>query len=356
MSHRKGKSHWKQFANIEIFSNLEILAFISLFLFLAIIVFPKEKLSQILLTQEDYNLDLSRLYLEKLLKIEFNPKLFSLLVEKDIKLGRYDEAYELIDKYLRHINSRKTKTFLLQLKIKLLVSKYFSVKSKKEKEKIKEELHALLKNYIREFQGLEDYKFTYEKATAFGFKDVAFLSCRRLAELTGEETYYKELVTLALSLKDKNLIIETLKTSAEKVKSEKFKKELFKLAISLREKKLAEEIAQKLLMKNNLSYKDFKSLIDFELSYKDYDRAIHFCQLYFKKNQSFKVLKLCINLALWKKDFPKVRELIEKNLDKYSNNEEVLVFFLRVARATNNGKLALKVADRLLERLLEETR
>jgi tetratricopeptide (TPR) repeat protein len=329
-----------------------VLAFVGLFLILSFVMFPKGRLNEILLTQEDYNLDLSRLYLEKLLDIKFDSKLFSLLIEKDVKLGRYEEAHRLIEKYLEKIRDKKQKKFLYQLDFKILVSEYFAQKDNKEREKIKEEIRKFLESYERTFPSIETYRFVYKEALAFGFKDLAYRSCEKLAKLTGDENYYKQLMVLAISSGDKKLIADTLKILMRKGEIGKdFDKELFKTALYLKQKRTVEQLAYNLLHKGEFSFKDFKTLVNFELSYKDYDRALEFCKVYLKKNSSFNVLKTCIDLALWKRDYGSVSQLIEENLDKYSNNDSVLNYFLDVARAINDRKLSLRIADMLLKRV-----
>ncbi|WP_457680830.1 tetratricopeptide repeat protein [Thermovibrio sp.] len=354
MRRKARRFHWKQLANVEIFTNVEIVAFVGLFVLLSFILFPKGQIKEILTTEKDYNIDLSRIYLKELLNIKFDPKLFSLLVEKDIKLGRYGEAHRLIESYLNKVKDRKLKEFLLKQDFKILLSEYYSKKDKKEKERLKKEIKKFLATYEREIPSLKTYQFVYKEALAFGFKNLALENCKKLAETTGSIRYYRELLVLATATGNKKVIKEAFKALSKRQKTPaEIKKELLKTAIYLKEKGTAEKIAKELLSQDLLSYKDLENLINFELYYRDYDSALKFCKAYYKKSSSFKVLKKCIEIAMWKGDYREVSRLIKENLKRFRNDEDKLKFFLSAARAANNRELSLKIANILFKRITE---
>ena len=86
---RERLRYLKSIAQTEIFSNWELLTFVALFIVLGYVFFPKGSIEKYLYSPVDTNYELSKLYLKKLLKIEFNPNLVFLLVDRELKLGNY---------------------------------------------------------------------------------------------------------------------------------------------------------------------------------------------------------------------------------------------------------------------------
>lgn len=336
----------KSIAQTEIFTNWELLTFLALFMVLGYIFFPKGKIEKLLSSPKDTNYELSKIYLEKLLKIEPKPQLIFLLVEREAGLGHYKEALRILDRYRRFLLKSGKERAYLKLKYTLLKRLYFSEKSKEDKNRLKTEIEKVLEELLSKGT-LKDKKFVYREALNMDMPEVALKAAEEIALETGEKDWYKRSLNLAVALKNWKEALQIVNLMAEK--DPKFLKEGLLISQASEDRKSFERFAQKLIESGKFSLKDLQSVVYFELSQKNYKEAEKFCSEAIKRKRDRRTVKFCLNVALWTKDYRRVREIIKENLNRFRNDKEMLEEFLRVARMANDSKLQLEVADRLFQ-------
>jgi hypothetical protein len=343
---RKDQLDWKQIANVKIFSNGELLVFVAIFALLAFVLFPKGRLEEIIVNSKEYNYELSRIYLERLLKIEFKPELLFSLVEKEMRLGNYEKALNFLESYKEKLLSRKkTKEEFLRYKYAILKAEFFSSKSPTEKEKLKGEMKRILLA-LTNLGGREILEEVFRESLSMDFPDVALEASERLALLTGELRWRQEAfrLSLSLSMPAKALQHLIILMKEDKKRKESYLKTAMLLAEYLRKKELYEELVQDLLNSGKFSLKDLQDVVNFELYYKDCPKALSYCLSALRKKNKEEIFNLCLNLSLWCKEYTITRRLIEENMTYYLCNPQRVIYLLKVALSLNDQTLAEKLA------------
>lgn len=343
----------KSIAQTEIFTNWELLTFLALFIVLGYVFFPKGKIEKFLSSPEDTNYELSRIYLEKLLKISSNPKLVFILVEREIGLGDYKIALKTLDKYREVFMKTEKEEEYLKLRYKILKKLYFSKIDKTKREKIKLEMEEVLEK-IAEKGTLKDKEFVYREAISMDMPKLALKTSEEIAVQTGKIVWYRRALKLALALKKWNEALKIVNQIAEK--DPKFLKEGLIISQTAKDKESFRKFAQKLIESGKFTLKDLKSIVFFELSQRDYSSAEKFCIKALKKRTDRNTVDFCLKVALWTKDYREVKKIIAESFNRFRNDREMLEEFLKVARMVNDRELQLKLADRLLKLVNGENR
>ena len=343
----------KSIAQTEIFTNWELLTFLALFIVLGYVFFPKGKIEKFLSSPEDTNYELSRIYLEKLLKISPTPQLLSILIEREIGLGNYRDALKTLDKYREVFIKTGKEEEYLKLRYKILKKLYFFKRDKSERKKIKLEMERILEK-IAEKGALKDKEFVYREAVSMDMPKLALKTSEEIALQTGEKIWYRRALKLALALKKWNEALKIVNQIAEE--DPKFLKEGLIISQTAKDKESFRKFAQKLIESGKFTLKDLKSIVFFELSQRNYSSAEEFCMRALKKRTDRNTVSFCLKVALWTKDYREVRRIIEESLNRFKNDREMLEEFLKVARMVNDRELQLKLADRLLQLINGENR
>jgi len=263
-SQRKSQLDWKQIANVKIFSNWELLVFVIVFLLLSVVLFPKGRLEDIILNGKEYNYELSRIYIERLLKIEFKPELLFSLIEKDMCLGKYKEALHYLKFYEKELYSRKEiKEKAIFYRYLILKAEFFSSKFNSERGKLKEKIKSLLLE-LAKFSKKETLEKVFKESLSMNLPQVALRVSEQLALLTGEIRWRQEAFRLSLSLSMWEKALQHLLVLMEEdTKSkEKYLKTAMLLAGYLKKKELYEELAAMLINSNKFSQKDIQNIVN----------------------------------------------------------------------------------------------
>ena len=349
MNHRKRSLNWKSIAKVKVFTYWEIVAFVVFVLFVAYMLFPKGKVEKFLEMDPNYNYPLAKFYLENILTQTKDPRLVYVLIKKNEEVGEFDKAYKLLKEYEPLLKSSDLGEKVEPLKLKLLLKVYAAARGKK-KEQLRREIVSMVDDLLSSGKR-ESIKEAYETAVTLGLLKQAAKAAYKLALLTKKEKWIVQSFRLSWALGDKNMIKKTVEACLKYCKNPnpKLLRELFYAAAQTGDKKLYEKVALVLLNRGIMDEKLLDNLINLELSTKDYSTALRFCQLYYEKYPEFRVLKKCLNLALWSGNRVLVKKVIEENLPRYSRSKEALSYFLKVAVAQNLRELSNRIADQLLK-------
>ena len=149
-----------------------------------VILFPKGKLEELLASSEETNADLTKKYLEALIKTKSPKNLKETLLRKFARLGNEEEVKKVIE-----IVKKENSHVALQVEYEFLKRKYFSAKSGKEK--FRKELKRVLKELIILEKNPNELKKWFSESVRMGFPDLAYLSAKKLATLTRSPEWYE---------------------------------------------------------------------------------------------------------------------------------------------------------------------
>ncbi|WP_457755071.1 hypothetical protein [Thermovibrio ammonificans] len=347
MSLQRKRLDWKSIARVKVFSFWEILAFVVFVLFVAYLLFPKGKIEEFFVEDPNYNYPLAKYYVESVLAHSKSPRLVFTLVEKNLSVGEFGRAYDLLNRYAGILNAPGYRDKFFALKLKALLGLYSTARPA-EKELYREKVVALLKKLLNS-GGVSSLEAVYSTALTIGALDVAESAAYKLALLTGEERWLRKAIDLAWAEGDTSTLKGLLELCLSRCRlSDADLKKFFTVALQIKDEKLYTEVARRLIDRGVFTYQDLKKLIDVELAKRNYRGALDFCRVFLKRNGSFKVLKECLNLAMWSGNRGVVEELIRENLGRYTS-KDALSFFLKVAVAQNLRRLSVELADRLLK-------
>lgn len=348
MRHRQKEKlqYLKSIAQTEIFTIWELVTFILLFLIFGYIFFPKGKIENYITSPYDTNYQLSRLYLEKLLKIEFKPQLVFLLVERELKIGNYGEALSILNEYKEKLKNSGNWEQFLKEKFKILKLMYISKGKYWKSKEVKREIENVLRKILR-IGKKKEALFVYREALELDIPELRLEAIERLAELTGSKKWYREALTVAVVLKKWKV---AMKISEKLIESNpRLLKEAIFIAKNSGEREKLKQFALQIVRSGKFTYKDLETVIWIVLSEKNYKELEAVCRTAIREKPEAKIVLTCLKAALWTKNYRMAKEIIKENLKRFSENPAVLEEFLKTARMINDPKLQLEIADKLLK-------
>ncbi len=336
----------KSIAKTEIFTIWELITFIILFLIFSYIFFPKGKIEKYISSPYDTNYQLSRVYLEKLLKIRFRPELVFLLVEREVKLGKYKEALKILNKYREILRNCGMYQQFLEEKYRILKADYTASRENHKNKKLKKEIEDILKELLQT-EKQKEIMFVYREALELNLPELRLEAAEKLAELTGSKKWYREALNVAIALKNWK---EAMKISGELIENNpKLLKEAIFIAKKSGEREKLKQFVLKIIRSGKFTYKDLETAIWIELSEKDYRGIEKICRVAIRRKPEEKIVLVCLKAALWTKNYTMARSIIKQNLKRFSKNPAILKAFLKTAVMINAPKLQVEVADQLLK-------
>ena len=175
----------KYFALSEFISYREVILFFLFFLLLMIVFFPKGRIENLLSSSEETNVDLTKKYLEALIRVKSPEHLKAVLLRRFAQIGSEEEVMELI----RRIKKEDPK-LALEVEYNLLKRKYFSGKENKRA------LRKRMRNVLRALIKLEDKRsrlvVLFRESVRMNFSELAYISSKKLAEITNSQRWYEE--------------------------------------------------------------------------------------------------------------------------------------------------------------------
>ncbi len=277
----------KPTVKIKFFSNLEVAGFFISSLMVISILFPMGKIEELIYTAPDFNIELSEIYLQNLIKVNPDVMLKLAIVERYIKTGKMDTAYQVLTS-LKNIRNIKVRAQSLALMYEILKWKYNWADTEQQKRQIKRELNRCLSRWIVVNQDPKVLRKIFEELISMEMPDLATKVAKKIFLLKGVKDY-KILRKLSYSYLWKG----------------KYKK-----AISL-----MEEI---IYTCNDLKMKKI-------------------------------VFKEMLRILLWNKDYQDLKEILLKDAPIFSRDEDMTFFCLKIALSTGDPYFTRKLLLRILE-------
>ena len=277
----------KPTVKIKFFSNLEVAGFFISSLMVISILFPMGKIEELIYTAPDFNIELSEIYLQNLIKVNPDVMLKLAIVERYIKTGKMDTAYQVLTS-LKNIRNTKVRAQSLALMYEILKWKYNWADTEQQKRQIKRELNRCLSRWIVVNQDPKVLRKIFEELISMEMPDLATKVAKKIFLLKGVKDY-KILRKLSYSYLWKG----------------KYKK-----AISL-----MEEI---IYTCNDLKMKKI-------------------------------VFKEMLRILLWNKDYQDLKEILLKDAPIFSRDEDMTFFCLKIALSTGDPYFTRKLLLRILE-------
>jgi len=277
----------KPTVKIKFFSNLEAAGFFISSLMVISILFPMGKIEELIYTAPDFNIELSEIYLQNLIKVNPDVMLKLAIVERYIKTGKMDTAYQVLTS-LKNIRNIKVRAQSLALMYEILKWKYNWADTEQQKRQIKRELNRCLSRWIVVNQDPKVLRKIFEELISMEMPDLATKVAKKIFLLKGVKDY-KILRKLSYSYLWKG----------------KYKK-----AISL-----MEEI---IYTCNDLKMKKI-------------------------------VFKEMLRILLWNKDYQDLKEILLKDAPIFSRDEDMTFFCLKIALSTGDPYFTRKLLLRILE-------
>ncbi len=351
---------WKPTVTAKFVDNKEILAFVVIFFFLSILLFPKGKIERIIL-EEDSNIELSNIYLKQLVKLNPDPNLKVLMIERLIMLGKYDEALDYI-KDLESYPEENIKAKVIFSKYLILKAKYFSNKLLNEdKEKIRSEMKEILKSSYGKSSDLELLKKIYKESLSMFFPDLALEISLKINSIKPEDLYWLE-ESYKNSLATENYstalnILKKLIIMDEKNKVDWLKK-FYNISLMIKDYNEALWALNylKILDKNNEEIYN-KKILDLYLIKKDYSKAINYCLYFLEREKKIdnkkEYFKKALEIAMSIKRYDIAKEVIRNNYKNFLHDKEMVKFILKSALATGDPKFAYEVASEIKNEVIK---
>lgn len=351
---------WKPIVKAKLIDNKEIVAFTMIFFFMSYILFPKGKIERLIL-EEDSNINLSNIYLKQLIKLNPDLNLKILMIERFIRLGKYDEALDYI-KELELYPSEDIKAKAVFSKYLILKTKYFSNQfSKEDKEKIRQEMKEILRSSYKKSSDLNLLEKIFKESLSMAFPDLALEVSLKINSIKPEDLYWlKESYKQSLATENYSITLNILRKLI--IKDEKNK--IFWLQkfydISLMLKDYDEVLWSlnyfKVLDKKNENFYN-KKILDLYLIKKDYLKALNYCLLLLEKeknlNNKKEYFKRALEIAMYIKKYDIVKETIRKNYKNFLQDKEMIKFILKSALATGDPKFAHEIALAIKDEVLK---
>ena len=181
----------KFFVLNEFLSYKEITLFFLFFTFLMVILYPKGKLEELLASPEETNVDLTKKYLEALIKAKSPEHLKVSLLRKFTQVGSENEVKKVIE-----IIRKDNPTLAYEFEYDLLKRKYFS--KKEDKEKLRQEIKKVLTALILLEENPKKLERWFRESVSMNFPELAYLSAKKLANLTKSQGWYEEAFLYAI--------------------------------------------------------------------------------------------------------------------------------------------------------------
>ena len=169
----------------------EILLFFLFFILLMVVLFPRGRLEELLASPEETNLDLSKKYLEALIRAKSPEHLKETLLRKFARVGSEEEVRKVIQ-----IIKRENPTLAFEVEYDLLKRKYFS--QQRDKEKLRREIKKVLTALILLEDEPEALERWFRESVSMNFPELAYLSARKLANITNSQRWREEAFLYAI--------------------------------------------------------------------------------------------------------------------------------------------------------------
>ncbi len=357
---KRKKSMWKPTVKAKFIDNKEIAVFVIIFFLIAYILFPKGKIERFIL-EEDSNINLSNIYLKQLIKLNPDPNLKILMVERLIKLGKYDEVLDYI-KELELYPEENIKAKAFFSKYLILKTKYFSDQfSEEDKEKIRQEMKEILKSSYRKSLDLNFLEEIFKESLSMAFPDIALEVSLKINSIKPENLHWlEESYKQSLATENYSIALNILRKLIMKDEKDKvfWLQKFYNISLMLKDydEALWSLNYLKVLDKNNeVSYN--KKILDLYLIRRDYIKAMDYCLFLLEKERNFnkkkEYFKKTLEIAMYSKNYRLVKETIRKNYKNFLQDREMVKFILKSALATGDPKFAHEIALEIKNEVLK---
>ena len=176
---------------IDFISYKEILLFFLFFVLLMIVLFPKGRLEELLSSEEETNIDLSKKYLEALIRTKSPEHLRKTLLSKFARIGNEKEVRKVIETV-----KKENPKLALEVEYNLLKREYFLQKGNKES--VRREIKKVLTALILLEDNPKELEKWFRESVSMNFPDLAYKASKKLAYLTKTPMWYEKAFLYAI--------------------------------------------------------------------------------------------------------------------------------------------------------------
>ncbi|WP_461828697.1 hypothetical protein [Aquifex sp.] len=332
----------KYFVLTEFLSYKEVALFFLFFLFLMIIIFPQGRIEEILASPEETNIDLSKKYLEALIRTKSPSHLKEALLKKFAQVGDEEEVKRVIQEV-----KKSDPLLALEVEYDLLKREYFS--KKKERERIRKQMRETLREILHLERRPEQLEIWFRESARMNFPELAYLFARKLANITNSPKWYEEAFLYAVY----SGRYEEAKQLIGKFKPQKKESYLLLYHYLLEEGRYSE--AYKLLIEYTKKYPTEREklkreiLIALFLAGKFEEGEEMLRTIAKEKEKRRKILLYVLKKLIAYGAYSQTKKVIERHLTLFLEDERALTEVLKISLQTGDPKFAAKIAERILE-------
>lgn len=333
----------KYFVLSDFLSYKEITLFFLFFVFLMIVLFPKGRIEELLTSPEETNIDLSKKYLEALIRTKSPENLKVALLRKFAQVGNEEEVVRVIE-----VVKKENPKIALEVEYDLLKREYFS--AKRNKEEIRRKIKGVLLSIMLLEENPEKLKVWFQESVSMNFPELAYLSARRIAQSTRSRRWYEEAFLYA--------VYSGKREEAKKLigKFKPTKKETYLLLYYFLIEKHNYEKALRLLEEYITKYPEEREKIKKELmlayflsgKFREGERILDEIVMGKNGGEKEKLILTSIKNIMWVGAYEEAKEMIWKYLDLFKKDKKLLTEVLKLSLQTGDPKFAAKVAERIL--------
>ena len=333
----------KYFVLSDFLSYKEITLFFLFFVFLMIVLFPKGRIEELLTSPEETNIDLSKKYLEALIRTKSPENLKVALLRKFAQVGNEEEVVRVIE-----VVKKENPKIALEVEYDLLKREYFS--AKRNKEEIRRKIKGVLLSIMLLEENPEKLKVWFQESVSMNFPELAYLSARRIAQSTRSRRWYEEAFLYA--------VYSGKREEAKKLigKFKPTKKETYLLLYYFLIEKHNYGKALRLLEEYITKYPKEREKIKKELmlayflsgKFREGERILDEIVMGKNGGEKEKLILTSIKNIMWVGAYEEAKEMIWKYLDLFKKDKKLLTEVLKLSLQTGDPKFAARVAERIL--------
>lgn len=332
----------KFFVLAEFLSYREIALFFLFFFFLMVILFPRGRIEELLLSPEETNVDLSKRYLEALIRTRSPAHLKEALLRKFAQVGSEEEVKRVIEEV-----KKENPLLALEVEYDLLKREYFS--KKQGRKEIRERMRAVLEKLITLDENPDRLRVWFWESVRMNFPGLAFVAAQKLARLTNSPEWYEEAFLYAVY----SGRYEEAKRFVGKFKPKKRESYLLLYSYLLEEKNYTQ--ALRLLTEYINRYPEEREKLRRELltvlfltgMFREGEKMLEELakRPEEKKHLVLYVVKKLVELGA----YAQAKVVIERYLSLFRGDRKALTEILKLSLRTGDPYFAAKVAEKILK-------
>jgi hypothetical protein len=330
---------------ITAFKYWEIALLTASFVGILYLLFPEGKIEYwIVKAEKSNNIDLTKKYIEALLRVKAPTQLKLKILEIYAAIGTDKEIKKIIAQI-----RKKNPVEALKLEFLYYEGKYKRAKYEADRELLKRKMELVLKEIVTISNNLYLLQFAFKKAILYGFPKIALAAAQKLVLITGQENWVEELFDIAYI----NGRYDIMEIYAYKFKPTKPLTYLAYYALELRKRNFK---AALYYLNRYIALKGGKVGVELKqdlavllIATGRVNEGLNLLRRYFKNRQKLYlfVMKRLLDLGA----YTALKRFIEGYALKVSGNSEYYSEILKIALATGDTEFAHRVAIQIAKRL-----